>query len=164
MTVTFFVWNVFRLTCISVLWLACQGGERETYNVQRVVETPQFLLFSITKGGTKTIAHLTIAEGSSFLKLRYAQLRIYDCKLWNGKKRFNPVRNEYSPQLSKLLYNCQFKKRRRSNTLKGSQRMGAGRIFLKPSAHLSFHEDLSNEPNFGWTQQFKVEVAIGTPT
>ncbi len=31
-----------------------------------VKETPQFLLFSMTKGGTKTIAHLPIAEGSSF--------------------------------------------------------------------------------------------------
>jgi hypothetical protein len=31
-----------------------------------VKKTPQFLLFSQTKGGTKTIAHLSIAEGSSF--------------------------------------------------------------------------------------------------
>jgi hypothetical protein len=29
-------------------------------------ETPQFLLFSMAKGRTKTIAHLSIAEGSSF--------------------------------------------------------------------------------------------------
>jgi hypothetical protein len=29
-------------------------------------KTPQFLLFSQAKGGTKTIAHLSIAEGSSF--------------------------------------------------------------------------------------------------
>jgi hypothetical protein len=29
-------------------------------------KTPQFLLFSQAKGGTKTIVHLTIAEGSSF--------------------------------------------------------------------------------------------------
>jgi hypothetical protein len=28
----------------------------------------QFLLFSMAKGGTKTIAHLSIAEGLSFLK------------------------------------------------------------------------------------------------
>jgi hypothetical protein len=32
-----------------------------------VKKTPQFLLFSQAKGGTKTIAHLSIAE---FLKLR----------------------------------------------------------------------------------------------
>ena len=32
-----------------------------------VNKTPQFLLFSLGKGGTKTIiAHLSIAEGSSF--------------------------------------------------------------------------------------------------
>jgi hypothetical protein len=31
-----------------------------------VNKTPQFLLFSMAKGGTKTIAHLYIAEGSSF--------------------------------------------------------------------------------------------------
>jgi hypothetical protein len=31
-----------------------------------VNKTPQFLLFSMAKGGTKTIAHLPIAEGSSF--------------------------------------------------------------------------------------------------
>jgi hypothetical protein len=31
-----------------------------------VKRTPQFLLFSQAKGGTKTIAHLSIAEGSSF--------------------------------------------------------------------------------------------------
>jgi hypothetical protein len=31
-----------------------------------VKKTPQFLLFSMAKGRTKTIAHLSIAEGSSF--------------------------------------------------------------------------------------------------
>jgi hypothetical protein len=31
-----------------------------------VSKTPQFLLFSMAKGRTKTIAHLSIAEGSSF--------------------------------------------------------------------------------------------------
>ena len=35
-----------------------------------VKKTPQFLLFSLAKGRAKTIAHLSIAEGSSFLKLR----------------------------------------------------------------------------------------------
>ncbi len=29
-------------------------------------KTPIFLLFSMAKGGTKTIGHLSIAEGSSF--------------------------------------------------------------------------------------------------
>jgi hypothetical protein len=31
-----------------------------------VNKTPQFLLFSLAKGGIKTIAHLSIAEVSSF--------------------------------------------------------------------------------------------------
>jgi hypothetical protein len=31
-----------------------------------VKKTPKFLHFSQAKGGTKTIAHLSIAEGSSF--------------------------------------------------------------------------------------------------
>jgi hypothetical protein len=31
-----------------------------------VKKTPQYLLFSMAKSGTKTIAHLSIAEGSSF--------------------------------------------------------------------------------------------------
>jgi hypothetical protein len=35
-----------------------------------VNKTPQFLLFLMAKGGTKTIANLSIAEGSEFLKLK----------------------------------------------------------------------------------------------
>jgi hypothetical protein len=52
-----------------------------------VNKTPQFLLFSMANGGIKTIAHLSIAEGSSFLSL---DRLIYDCKLRNERKRFNP--------------------------------------------------------------------------
>jgi hypothetical protein len=66
-------------------------------------------------------------------------------------KRLNfliQVRNEYSPQPSKLLYNCQLKTRRRSKTLKGTQRMGGGWIFLKSFRASLFNEDLSNELNF----------------
>jgi hypothetical protein len=55
------------------------------------------------------------------------------------------VSNEYSPQLSKLLYNWQVK----NNNLKGSRRMGGGRIFRKTFRTYLFNEDLSNEPNFG---------------
>ncbi len=60
----------------------------------------------MANGGTKTIAHLSIAEGSSFLSL---DRRIYDCKLYIKKKDLIQVRNEYSPQLSKLLNNLQLK-------------------------------------------------------
>jgi hypothetical protein len=42
------------------------------------VMTPKFLNFPIDKGGTKTIAHLSIAEGLSFRSL---DRRIYVCKL-----------------------------------------------------------------------------------
>jgi hypothetical protein len=48
-----------------------------------VNKMPQFLIFSMAKGGTKTIAHLSIAEGSSFLSLVRHN---YDCKLRNEKK------------------------------------------------------------------------------
>jgi hypothetical protein len=65
-----------------------------------VKKTPQFLLFSLAKGGTKTIAHLSITEGSSFWSLD----RCIYMYMYNGK-----LRNEYSPQLSKLLYNWQVK-------------------------------------------------------
>jgi hypothetical protein len=47
----------------------------------------QYFLFSMAKGRTKNIAHLSIAEGSSFCSLDRC---IYDCKLGNEKKRFNP--------------------------------------------------------------------------
>jgi hypothetical protein len=60
-----------------------------------------------------------------------------------------PVRKEYSPQLSKLLYYWQVKNKKCSNTLKGSWRMGGGRIFLKSLYDTSFNKDLSNEPNLG---------------
>jgi hypothetical protein len=48
-----------------------------------VKKTSQFLLFSQATGGKKTIAHLSIAEGSSFLSL---DRLIYDCKLRNERK------------------------------------------------------------------------------
>jgi hypothetical protein len=60
----------------------------------------------MAKGGTNTIAHLSIAEESSFWSLDRG---IYNCKLRNEKKNLIQVRNEYSPQLSKLLYNWQVK-------------------------------------------------------
>jgi hypothetical protein len=47
-----------------------------------VNKTPQFLLFSLANGATKTIAHLSIAEGSIVSLDR----RIYGCKLRKGKK------------------------------------------------------------------------------
>jgi hypothetical protein len=37
-----------------------------------------------------------------------------------------------------------------AESLKGSQGMGDGRIFLNKHRASLFNEDLSNEPNFGW--------------
>jgi len=62
--------------------------------------------------------------------------RIYDSKLGNEKN------------IGCLIVN--YKTRRRSDTLKGSQRMGEGRIFLKTCRASLFNDDLSNEPNFCW--------------
>jgi hypothetical protein len=70
--------------------------------------------------------------------------------LQNEKKDLIQVCNEHSFPPSKLLYSCQLKTRRQSNTLKGSERMGGGRIFLKTFRTSLFNEGLSNEPNFGW--------------
>ncbi len=119
------------------LWMLCAFVKCAMVLAKR----PQFLLFLNSKGGTKTIAHLSIAEGWRFWSL--------DRRLRNEKKKhLIQVRNEYSPQLSKLLYNCKLKNKKRSNTLKGSQRMGVGRIFLKTFCASHCNEDLSNEPNF----------------
>ncbi len=87
-----------------------------------------FFFFSQAKGGTKTIAYLTlsIAEGSNFWSLNRL---IYDCKLQNER--------------ATLWHNWQLKNWRRSHTLKGD-----GRIFLKSLRDASFNKDLSNEPNF----------------
>ncbi len=71
-----------------------------------VKKTPQFLLFSQAKGGTKTLAHLSIAQGSSFCNL---DRRIYVCKCGMKEKHLIQMHNEYSLQLSKLLYNCKLK-------------------------------------------------------
>jgi hypothetical protein len=53
------------------------------------------------------------------------------------EKDLIPACNEYSPQLSKLLYNWQLKNKEAVYTLKASQRMGGGRIFLKTFCTLS---------------------------
>jgi hypothetical protein len=109
-----------------------------------IKKTPQFLLFSMAKGGTKTIALLPIAEGSSFWSL---EKRIYDGKLLNEKKTFSPSTQRIHSHL-----NCctivNWKTRKGTDTLKGSRRMGGGRIFLKSLRDTSFNKDPSNESNF----------------
>jgi hypothetical protein len=72
-----------------------------------VYKTPQLINFPSAKGGTKTIAHLSIG-----------------CLIRNLKTR------------------------RRSNTLKGSQRTGCGQNALKNLRASPFNKDLSNETTF----------------
>jgi hypothetical protein len=57
--------------------------------------------------------------------------------------------NEYSPQLSKLLYNCKLKNKEAHSYFKGLSEDGGGADFLKSLRDTSFNKDLSNEPNFG---------------
>jgi hypothetical protein len=60
------------------------------------------------------------------------------------------VRNEYSSQLSKLLYNCKLKNKEALSYFKGLSEDGGWVDFLKTFCASLFSEDLLNEPNFGW--------------
>jgi hypothetical protein len=60
-------------------------------------KTSQFLHFPIAKGGTKTIAHLSIVEGLTFRSL---DRRIYDCQLRKEKKDLIQVRELLPPTLA----------------------------------------------------------------
>ncbi len=64
------------------------------------------------------------------------------------KKDSVQVRNEYSPQLSKLLYNWQVKKKEVLWYFEGLSEDGGRADFLKTFRAYLFDEDLSNEPNF----------------
>ncbi len=75
-----------------------------------VNKTLPFLYFPIVKGGTKTIAHLSIAEGLSFWSLDRC---IYNCKLRNEKDLIQ-VRNEFSLPTSKLVVLLAIKKQGRA--------------------------------------------------
>jgi hypothetical protein len=52
------------------------------------------------------------------------------------EKHIIQMRNKYSPQLSKLLYNCKLKNKEAHSYFKGLSEDGGGRIFLKSSATL----------------------------
>ncbi len=69
-----------------------------------VNKTPQFLLFSMAKRGTKTNSALVNCRGIEFL---IGAFMIVNCGM--KKKDLINVHNEYSLQLSKLLYNWQLK-------------------------------------------------------
>jgi hypothetical protein len=86
----------------------------------------------IINGQMRNKSFLIVIYHSSLVKAAMNAARV--CKMRNGVSKtpsmssfFNcQRRNEYSPQLSELKYNCKLKTRKRTNTLKGSQRMGAG--------------------------------------
>jgi hypothetical protein len=85
------------------------------------------------------------------------------CKLCNGVKKtpqflffFNGQRwKKCAMNILPSYLNCctivnwKTGNRKRTNTLKGSRRLGGSRIFLKSLRDTSFNKDLSNEPNFG---------------
>jgi hypothetical protein len=54
------------------------------------------------------------------------------------KKGLIQVRNEYSPQQYKFLYNCKLKQGTALIIYMALRGWGAGGLFLKPSTHLSF--------------------------
>jgi hypothetical protein len=72
---------------------------------------------------------------------------IVNCRM--KKKHLIQMRNEYSPQLSKLLYNCKLKNKEAHSYFKGLSEDGGWADFLKNLCDTSFNKDLSNEPNFG---------------
>ena len=55
----------FIVICFSLV-KATMNAARVCKLRNGVNKTPQFLLFSIAKGGTKTIVHLSIEEGRAF--------------------------------------------------------------------------------------------------
>ncbi len=85
--------NKIFLIVIYSFWLvkAAMNAARVCKLRNCVNKKPQFPLFSIAKGGTKTIAHMSSAEESSFWSLNR---RIYICKLQNENKDLIQVRNE----------------------------------------------------------------------
>jgi hypothetical protein len=58
--------NIFIVIYHSSLVKAAVNAARACKLRNGVKTTPQFLLFLMAKGGTKTIAHLSIAEGLVF--------------------------------------------------------------------------------------------------
>ncbi len=63
------------------------------------------------------------------MSFRSLDMRIYDCILQNERTDLIPVRNEYSPQLSKLLYNWQVKNKEALSYFEGLSEDGGWRIF-----------------------------------
>jgi hypothetical protein len=92
-----------------------------------------------------------------FQLVKAAMNALRSCKMCNGVSKtpsisyFSTaqVHNEYLHSYLNCCTIVNWKTMKRSNTLKGSQRMEGGRIFLKNPRACLFNDDLSNEPNFG---------------
>ncbi len=59
------------------------------------------------------------------------------------------MHNEYSPQLSKLLYKCKLKNKKAHKYFEGLSEDGGWADFSKKPPRNFLKKDLSNEPNFG---------------
>ncbi len=109
----------------------------------------------------RNIYFLIVIYHSSLVKAGVNAARV--CKLPNGQwcwknasisSFFKGQRwTKCAMNILRSYLNCytivNWKTRKHTNTLKGSRRMGGGRIFLKSLRDISFYKDLSNEPNFG---------------
>jgi hypothetical protein len=72
-----------------------------------VNKTPQFLNFSTSKGGTKTIAHCQLRRGRVF-----EARRTYECKLRNEKKKnYSKCAASFHCANVNWLLNCLLKKK-----------------------------------------------------
>ncbi len=112
-----------------------------------VDKTPVFLLFFNCQRRKKDHCTCTLVNcgGVSFWSL---DMHIYNCKFRNEKKYLSKCSmNIHSRHLNCCII-CNLKTSRCSNTLKGSQRMGGGRIFLKAFHNTLFNDNLLNDPNF----------------
>ncbi len=96
-----------------------------------------------------------------FSRVKTAVNALRICKMRNGVSKTPSISSFFNCPSAQWIFsaaiknsvNCctivNWKTRKRSNTLKGSQRMGGGRIFLKTYCSSLINEDLSNDPNFG---------------
>jgi hypothetical protein len=124
-------------------------GEKNFYTKEDLLQSA-FITYDCTifidNTAENILSHTCQLRRGTAFEVSIGTLMMVNCGM---KKSSFQVRNEFSLLTSKLLHNYQFKKRRRSNTLKGSQRMGGQVDFTKslPPSHLN--DDLSIEPNFG---------------
>ncbi len=93
--------------------------------------------------------HCALANYGGGLSFRSLDKHIYDCKFRNDKKYlYLSAQWIFTADICIVCLIGIYKMRRRSNTLKGSQRMGGGQNLLKNLNAFLFHKNLSNETHF----------------